>query len=1525
MVLSCVRLTIWFCKLYGAASNLLLLTSIIQRNAYNISSHLLKALNQVVLAKLRKPPDILRWLVLSALSLNRTPSSFNDYVIAINELFDDEKGERRNPSLCYRSQLASTDITNFTSHFDPVEMYRLASSFNILPSSRISYETPIIAAKDLQTALDPIIQAIERNHIVLDSLPSFALSYNILTPGYEQVLKFSDQDNDMPIVIDTGASRSLSPNKDDFVSYTPLDSTIKGVGTTSRILGVGKVRWKITDMNNRDHTIETQAYHVPEASIRLYSPQFHFRECMRGELVATCDGISLKIPTGKTGFRQLEFPYQASSNLPMMLPSSHPSLHRALYSPASEQSFFNAFETNLPKFNPIYESVDIEVSREEFAALVDESNSNLSRSQKELLVWHWRLGHVDMNRIKTLMHPSKPLDSLESRGNLNPPVVIETKNTKTHLCEVPKCQACIFAKMTKTKTGAKHIKGDKFMALSRNTLLPGDAVSVDQYIVSQKGRLLTSFGREGPNSSYSGGTIYVDHASGKVHLQHQVSLRAGETLLGKRAFEREAHAAGFKVKKYHGDNGIFTSDAWRDDCLVKEQELDLSGVGAHHQNGKAERAIRTITSLARAMMIHSALHWPEAHNLSHWPMAMDHAVYLWNNLPASDGLSAEEKFTRQKFPNYDHLRRAHVWGAPTYVLDPKLQDGNKIPKFSPRSRQGKFLGYSRNHSSSVALVLNRQTGKISPQFHCLFDDFFQTVRGVNDLNEIKLDEIDWDAFINTVGTDQFYDEDDEPLPPLQDESWMPKQPNIIPQRPQPKPLVTIPPSLTNEVPKGSTPTPRSPEIPTLPTPLVKREKRITEEPKPSPEIIVIDSDDEASEEPNLLSDTNSSPQVPPTPIDAARDTVSERLGRGHRQRRPNTRIFNDDFIPGAFYTPDIAEFCGRQKFSLSALTDFALSELDWKDSFATLAQSGTNGDSKRYFGNMDILQNPFNNDLDSFPTLALQAQKSASSADNPRWHEAMRGPHADGFMKANILEISTLQELKTWTQVPRRSNLNVLDSTWAFKIKRFPDGLVRKLKSRFCVRGDQQIEGVDFFDTFAPVVQWSTVRLLLVLSLTLGLATKQVDYVSAFCQAPIDEDVYVELPKGWQKLNQMGGLKEKFKADHVLKLNRSCYGLRQSPKNFFQLLKSNLEKCGFQQSTLDPCLFISPTVICVCYVDDCLFYSKHEPEIDKAIDQIKKCGMDLQVEDSVAGFLGVHIDRVTQFDKKEGKELEYIRLLQTGLIDRIIKALDLESHTSGCKTPAPLDPLPRDLEGEPFDHRFNYASIVGMCMYLCNNSRPDITFAVNQCSRHSHKPTQKHADYLIRLGRYLKATRDQGLIFRPESSLKIDCYVDADFAGLYNFEDNQDPHCVKSRTGYVIFVGGCPIIWSSKLQKEIAVSTMESEYIACSTSCRDLLPLMDLVCEIAGAVGLPIEKKSDLHTTLWEDNIGALTLCQLELPRMTPRSKHIAVKYHWFREHVQSGRIAVKKIDSKDQIADLFTKGLGPSLFLELRRRLVGW
>ena len=129
----------------------------------------------------------------------------------------------------------------------------------------------------------------------------------------------------------------------------------------------------------------------------------------------------------------------------------------------------------------------------------------------------------------------------------------------------------------------------------------------------------------------------------------------------------------------------------------------------------------------------------------------------------------------------------------------------------------------------------------------------------------------------------------------------------------------------------------------------------------------------------------------------------------------------------------------------------------------------------------------------------------------------MNGPYSDQFYDAMIEELNTLEQIGAWTKVLRNKSMNVLKSTWAFKIKWFPSGLVRKFKARFCVRGDMQIEGVDFDETYAPVVNWITVRTLLILSQQLNLATAQADYTAAFPQVELKDEVYVEIPRGFKE------------------------------------------------------------------------------------------------------------------------------------------------------------------------------------------------------------------------------------------------------------------------------------------------------------------------------------------------------------------------------------------------------------------------
>ena len=286
---------------------------------------------------------------------------------------------------------------------------------------------------------------------------------------------------------------------------------------------------------------------------------------------------------------------------------------------------------------------------------------------------------------------------------------------------------------------------------------------------------------------------------------------------------------------------------------------------------------------------------------------------------------------------------------------------------------------------------------------------------------------------------------------------------------------------------------------------------------------------------------------------------------------------------------------------------------------------------------------------------------------------------------------------------------------------------------------------------------------------------------------------------------------------------------------------------------------------------------------------------------------------------------------QKGLIDRIVSALDLEDCNLK-QTPAPTEPLGRNLEGEPFNEIFNFASVVGMMLHLCNHTRSDIAFAVYQCARYTHNPTAKHGQYLLCIGWYLKGTREFGALLQPSTGLNsiLQCYSDADFAGIFKVDHKEDPHCVKSRTGYIITLNNCSVSWGSKLQTATALSTMEAEYIALSISCREQLPLQHLLNEIELDVNLPFELTTPIYSSIWEDNEGALKLANMPLPRTTPHSKHFACKYHWIREHVSNTSstpkdFVVKPIDTKDQITDIFTKGLAGPTFKKLRMDLLGW
>ena len=199
---------------------------------------------------------------------------------------------------------------------------------------------------------------------------------------------------------------------------------------------------------------------------------------------------------------------------------------------------------------------------------------------------------------------------------------------------------------------------------------------------------------------------------------------------------------------------------------------------------------------------------------------------------------------------------------------------------------------------------------------------------------------------------------------------------------------------------------------------------------------------------------------------------------------------------------------------------------------------------------------------------------------------------------------------------------------------------------------------------------------------------------------------------------------------------------------------------------------------------------------------------------------------------------------------------------------------------------------------------------------------RSHEEAVKRIGRYLKATADIGLVLKPNGSNRLTASADADFAGSWNFKNSDEASSVLSRSGYLIMFSNCPILWVSKMQSEIALSTTEAEYICLSQCIRDLIPIRTIIKELAPILNMEISN-SIIKSTVFEDNKGAIELANE--PKYRPRTKHIGLKWHHFREHVKNGTVKVKYIDTKEQLADCLTKPLPRPQYVQLRYGIMGW
>ncbi|KAJ1692656.1 hypothetical protein LUZ63_009354 [Rhynchospora breviuscula] len=446
-------------------------------------------------------------------------------------------------------------------------------------------------------------------------------------------------------------------------------------------------------------------------------------------------------------------------------------------------------------------------------------------------------------------------------------------------------------------------------------------------------------------------------------------------------------------------------------------------------------------------------------------------------------------------------------------------------------------------------------------------------------------------------------------------------------------------------------------------------------------------------------------------------------------------------------------------------------------------------------------------------------------------------------------------------------------------------GNVVRNKARLVAQGFKQQEGIDFEETFAPVARLESIRMLLAYASNKGFTLFQMDVKSAFLNGWIDEEVYVQQPPGFV---------DHFNPDHVFKLHKALYGLKQAPRAWYGRLCTFLLDNGFIRGKMDTTLFTKKRddhlLLVQIYVDDIIFGSTNAT-IAQEFSSLMSSEFEMSMMGELNFFLGLQIkqlqDGIFISQTKYGKEL----IKKFGVEDS--KSLDTPMGKS-----ANID---ADEKGKPMDITL-YRGIIGSLLYL-TASRPDIMYAVCLCARYQANPKESHHKAVKRILRYVKGTQNLGLWYGKQTQLDLVGYTDADFAG-----DRMDR---KSTSGTCQFLGGSLVSWSSRKQTSVALSTAEAEYVAAGSCCTQLLWMMQTLRDYE----LEFQKVPILC-----DNTSAILISKN--PVLHSRTKHIEIRHHFIRDHVEKGDVELVYIDTKEQIADIFTKPLPTQQHLELRFKL---
>jgi len=458
-------------------------------------------------------------------------------------------------------------------------------------------------------------------------------------------------------------------------------------------------------------------------------------------------------------------------------------------------------------------------------------------------------------------------------------------------------------------------------------------------------------------------------------------------------------------------------------------------------------------------------------------------------------------------------------------------------------------------------------------------------------------------------------------------------------------------------------------------------------------------------------------------------------------------------------------------------------------------------------------------------------------------------------------ENDSLEKTDALTVMELPPGVRALGLKWVFKVKENEDGSVERFKARCTILGNLQVEGIDYDETFSPVVRYKTVRAILAIAAAKGYILHNMDVDTAFLYGSMaeEQDVFIQVPQGYKVPAELANSGKKLCA----KVNVGIYGLKQAPRLWNKTIHTFMVSKGFSRTDSDPCLYTKSVdgeeILVAIFVDDLIIAGSNLDIIQEFKDDISK-RFNMKDLGELTFILGMSVRR----DWEAGT----IHLFQSKYIVDVLSRFGMETCTSrslpmdpGCKLTKAMSPKTAE-EWEEAE-QYPYREVAGSLMYLMVSTRPDIAFAVSCLSKYMNCHGKGHhtaADHLLR---YLKGTVDIGLTYGVSKDLVPLGFCDADWG--------SDVDTRRSTTGFIFYMAGGPVCWKCKSQPTVALSSSESEYMALAMAAQEAVHLILLSSELGVS--------SDKPLLIWEDNTGAIAIAGN--PISHERTKHIDLRHHF--------------------------------------------